>query len=73
MFKETVILAERAAEAGLTQDARFPMMKNQSKSDHHGDTEARRRTTSKDLALAPCPRGELILLCALPTLSVFPA
>jgi len=42
MFKETVILAERAAEAGLTQDARFPMMKNQSKSDHHGDTEARR-------------------------------
>jgi uncharacterized protein (TIGR00299 family) protein len=29
-FKETVILAERAVEAGLTQDACFPMMKNQS-------------------------------------------
>jgi hypothetical protein len=29
-FKETVILAERAVEAGLTRDARFPMMKNQS-------------------------------------------
>jgi hypothetical protein len=25
-----VILAERAAEAGLTQEAAFPMMKNQS-------------------------------------------
>jgi len=27
MLKETVILAERAAETGLTEGAAFPMMK----------------------------------------------
>ena len=30
MFKKIVILAERAEDAGLTQDEAFPMMKNQS-------------------------------------------
>ena len=30
MFKKIVILAERAEDAGLTEGAAFPMMKNQS-------------------------------------------
>jgi hypothetical protein len=32
LFQETVILAERVADAGLTRDAAFPMMKNRAKS-----------------------------------------
>jgi pyridinium-3,5-bisthiocarboxylic acid mononucleotide nickel chelatase len=40
LFQETAILAESAAAVGLTQGARFPMMKNQRQT-HHGGTETR--------------------------------
>jgi hypothetical protein len=46
-----VILAERAANAGLTQDEAFPMMKKSAKFDHHGGTEARRSADSRDFVL----------------------
>jgi len=41
VLKKIVIVAERAAGAGLTEDAGFPMMKNQQNYSprRHGDTE----------------------------------
>jgi len=88
VLKKIVIVAEGAAGAGLTEDAGFPMMKNQPKFSprRHGGTEARR--TAKSLifgvlcfcvslslgfSVALCLRGGMIFLCALLILNVFPA
>src|SRR5208282_4100811 len=55
----TVSLAERAEDAGLTQGARFPMMKKQSQT-HHGGTGTRRKPNN--FYGSPWLRGELVFM-----------
>ena len=59
MLKKIAIVAERAAGAGLTENAGFPMMKTREKATHNRVTEAR-RNTEQNL--------ELVFLCASVTL-----
>jgi hypothetical protein len=65
VLKKIVIVAERAAGAGLTEDAGFPMMKNRRNHSprRHGGTE-KIKFSVFFFSVALCLRGEMTLYYA---------